>query len=142
MTERIETNTESHENQELLELRDELNSVDSKFEIEESDDWLKLNYEWSQLWLSLDKENVLPVAKLTSWVLDYYEKEHSDTWSQFEIKESNLWWKYFDIHIDDNTDWIVSYLKSVLSWWTTNVVREEIFREKAGINSEDLNSVT
>lgn len=135
MNSNIDWNIDSPE---LLELRQELSEINDKFDVERTEWGFNLVFDWAKLDVPLRPENILSVARLTNWVSNYYEENHSWTWNQFFVKLSEMWWKYYDIHINDNPSWILENIQSLLRWWDTKVVRQEILMWKAWVTSQEL----
>jgi len=135
-------NIENQESQEMIELKEQLQDIDPNMSVKADNNWYKLEYNDNQLAIPLEKDRIVPVAKLTKWTLDFYQKEHINTDHEFYIKLSELGWKYYDIHIENNNDWLLDFAKSILKWWSTNVIREELLKDKTGITNQELNKLS
>ncbi len=134
-----QNNIENVENsEELSELRDELSKIDPSFDVVESVDWFKLEKDWLTFDVWLSKENVVPLAKITDWIMDFYEAEHSWSGNEFFAAENYplpgmTTNEHFDVSIDRNWGIFSRFLP-----WSTTVLTQETLMEQVWINSEEM----
>ncbi len=134
--EQIETQNEILEELSLDKARQKLKEINPRLDITPFDQWFKLEYDWNKFDEILDIENVLLVWNLTDWILNYYEENHLQTWSEFFVKRTVS--DSFDIYIKDNPDWLLESIKSFVRWWDTKVLTQEKLKSKTWVDSWQL----